>query len=132
MLAIPLRPLLMADVIFSGSATAVLLLAAAVLAAPLGLPEVVLRFIGLIMIPFVAYLVWLVRRDPVPAGAAWPIVIINALWVVASILVLVAGWFEPTGLGLAFVIGQAVVVGLFAELGFFALRRRSTTAPAAL
>jgi hypothetical protein len=35
----------------------------------------------------------------------------------------VTGWVAPTWLGYAFVLVQAVVVALFAELQFFGLRR---------
>ena len=38
-------------------------------------------------------------------------------------LLLIGGWVAPTVLGYVFVIGQALVVALFAELEFFGLKR---------
>ena len=43
-------------------------------------------------------------------------------------MLLLSGWIEPTGLGYAFVIFQAVVVGVFAELQVMGLRRERVVA----
>jgi hypothetical protein len=43
--------------------------------------------------------------------------------VIASILWRLSGWVQPTALGHAFGIGQAVVVGVSAELQMLGLRR---------
>ena len=48
-----------------------------------------------------------------------------------GIALLASGWLSPSGLGIAFIVGQAVIVGLFAELQFIGLRR-STAAEATL
>jgi hypothetical protein len=40
-----------------------------------------------------------------------------------SVLLLFTGWVEPTGLGEVFVIAQAVVVAVVAELELVGLRR---------
>jgi hypothetical protein len=56
------------------------------------------------------------------------IVAINALWVAASLGLLVSGVVAPTLLGYAFVIAQALAVALLAGLQFAGLRR--TTAKA--
>jgi hypothetical protein len=53
----------------------------------------------------------------------WSIIVCNASWVAASLLLLVGGWVAPTALGYAFVIAQAVVVGVFAELQYMAVRK---------
>ena len=45
-----------------------------------------------------------------------------------SIGLLVSGWVAPTALGYAFVIAQAIVVGVFAELQFVGLRRSEAAA----
>ena len=50
------------------------------------------------------------------------IIALNVLWVVGSAVVLF-GFVAPTLLGYAFVIAQAIVVGVFAELQFIGLRR---------
>jgi hypothetical protein len=51
------------------------------------------------------------------------IVACNALWALDSVLLLVTGWVEPTILGEVFVVGQATVVAVLAELEFIGLRR---------
>ena len=51
------------------------------------------------------------------------IIAANFAWVAASILLLVAGGVNPTALGMAFVIFQAVVVGCLGELQYMAARR---------
>ncbi len=55
----------------------------------------------------------------------------NALWVVASIALLVSGEVAPTLLGYVFVIAQAVTVLGFAELQWVGLRRMGCTMAAA-
>jgi hypothetical protein len=47
----------------------------------------------------------------------------NLVWVGASILAVVAGWWSPTTLGTVFVVAQAAAVALFAELQLTGLRR---------
>lgn len=126
-----LRRVLMADTTFSGISTLVLILAAGPLAGPLGLPESFLRSLGLILVPFVAFVAWVALRRPVVVGAVWTLIVGNALWVAASIALLASGWLSPSGLGTAFIVGQAVIVGLFAELQLVGLRR-STAAAATL
>lgn len=53
------------------------------------------------------------------------IIALNVLWVAGSIALLLGGQVAPTTLGYAFVIMQAVVVGVLAELQFIGLRRAS-------
>ena len=50
------------------------------------------------------------------------------LWVAGSVGLLLGGFVAPTVLGYAFVIFQAVVVGVFAELQVMGLRRSAATA----
>jgi hypothetical protein len=56
------------------------------------------------------------------------IIALNLLWVVGSMGLLMGGWVAPTALGTAFVIAQAVAVGVFAELQFIGLRRTQAAA----
>ena len=61
-------------------------------------------------------------REIISRPAVWPVIIANALWAIASALLLVSGWVAPTALGYAFVIAQAVVVALLGELQYMGLR----------
>ncbi|TCZ66013.1 hypothetical protein [Roseicella aquatilis] len=105
----------------------------AALAAPLsrwfGLPEPMLREVGLFLIAFAVPVAVLALSRASPRLLFWAVVIGNALWALDSLLLLVSGWVQPTALGGAFVVAQAVVVALLAELEYGGLRR--SAAPAA-
>jgi hypothetical protein len=75
------------------------------------------------LLPYAAFVALIATRGQVHRGAVWAIVIINALWALDSIILLFTGWVAPNLLGYGFIIVQAVVVALFAELQFLALRR---------
>jgi hypothetical protein len=47
----------------------------------------------------------------------------NVLWVVDSVLLLFMPWTDPTVLGQAFVVAQAIVVALVAEVQYAGIRR---------
>jgi len=118
-----LRKSLLLDAAATG-ATAVLLIAGAgFLEGLLGLPVALMREAGLILVPFVAFVAWVGTRQEALRGAVWAIIAANALWVIASLGLLVSGWVAPTLLGYAFVIAQAAVVALFCELQHAGLRR---------
>jgi hypothetical protein len=117
-----LRTVLQIDAAASGGMGVLLLVAAGSLASVFGLPVLLLRGAGVILVPFAAFLVWLSgRTDAVslPRNLAWTVVTANALWAIDSVLLLFTGWVQPTGLGLAFVLVQAlaVVILTWAEIG---------------
>ncbi|MEO9903670.1 hypothetical protein [Nisaea sp.] len=118
------RRLIMLDAAVSAASTLLLLMGADMLAESLGLPEQFLHAIGLILVPFVLLVGWTATREVPPQAVVWAIVSANAGWVVASVIVLIGPWLQPTALGNGFVIGQAVVVGLMAEMQFIALWQR--------
>lgn len=121
-----LRRALLIDAAASG-ATAVLLVAGAgLLDGLLGLPVALMREAGLILIPYVAFVAWVGTRETLSRGAVWTIIAANALWAVASFVVVFSGWVAPTALGYAFVIAQAVVVALLGELQYVGLKRPAT------
>jgi hypothetical protein len=55
--------------------------------------------------------------------AVWAIIIINTLWALDSVALLLSGWVAPNALGYAFVVLQAVVVAVVAELQYTGMRR---------
>lgn len=119
---------LFGDAVASGATGLLLTFAAGALDALLGLPVPLLRGAGLILIPY-AVVVWLpARRVEPPRGAVWCVIACNAIWAIDSVLLLVAGPVAPTALGIAFVVAQASVVALFAELQVFGLRRQAHAA----
>jgi hypothetical protein len=123
-----LRVVLLLDAAASGATAAPLLLAAAPLEGLLGLPAALMRVAGLILIPFAAFVLYVATREPHVHGAVAAIIFANVAWVVASIALLLGGWVAPTALGYAFVIVQAMAVGIFAELQVTGLRRHAAAA----
>jgi hypothetical protein len=114
---------LLLDAIATGATALLLLAGAGSLASLLGLPETLLRYAGLLLIPFVVVVTWAGTREQAPRPIVRTIIGANALWVLGSVLLLLGGWVQPTQFGYAFVIGQAVAVGVFAELQMLGLRR---------
>jgi hypothetical protein len=114
---------LLLDAIATGATALLLLAAGGLLAGMLGLPAPLLRYAGLLLVPFVALVAWAASREQAPRHVVQTVIGANVVWVIASILLLLSGWVQPTALGYAFVIGQAVVVGVFAELQLMGLRK---------
>lgn len=121
-----LRRVLLADAIVSGAAGVVMMLGAAPLAPLLNLPEPLLLIAGASLMPWFLALITLSRLEAVPRGGVRAVIAVNALWVAASIAVLFVT--SPSALGYAFVIAQAVAVGVFTELQIMALKREPVAA----
>jgi hypothetical protein len=118
-----LRRTLWLDSAVSGTTGFLMWLGADGLEPWLAIPGAVFRVAGVSLLPFAALLVALATRPTVPKSAIAAVIVANALWVVASIALLVSGQVAPTLLGYAFVIVQAVAVLGFAELQWVGLRR---------
>jgi hypothetical protein len=118
-----LRQVLLADAVVSGATGALMALGAGVLEPLLGVPATLLRGAGLALVPYAAFVAMLARRDAEPRGVVWAAIASNALWAVDCVALLLTGWIQPSALGLAFVLLQAVVVAVFAELQVVGLRR---------
>jgi hypothetical protein len=123
-----LRNALYADALVSGAAAILMISGAPVLSPLLGLPLALVAWAGAALVPFVAMLIVVARRATSPRAVLLEIIVINALWVVASFGLLASGLVSPNWLGVAFVAAQAVTVALFAELQFVGLRRSAGTA----
>ena len=118
-----LRRAIQGDAIISG-AMAVLLVAAAGLLAPmLNLPESLLREVGIFLIVYAALVGFLGTREMMPKVAVWLVIIANAIWTIDSIALLFTGWVSPNLLGQAFIVAQAISVGIIAELQYMGLKR---------
>ena len=118
-----LRRVLALDAVLSAAMGAVMVLAVAPLSSLLGLPASLLTWAGLSLLPFAAFVGWLATRELPPRAALWAVVVCNALWTLDSLALLASGWIEPTLLGKVFVVFQALIVAVLAELQFFGLRR---------
>ncbi len=80
-----------------------------------------LRAIGAFLIVF-AVAVWLIALRPRPLAAA--VIAVNVPWVVASLALVVFDLYEPSSVGIVWIVLQAIVVALFAGLQAVALRSR--------
>lgn len=106
------------------AATGLLLsLGAGALSGLLGFPEEFLRGAGLVLLPCAAALAVLAGRARLPRLAVYAVIGVNLLWIADSLLILVAGWFVPTGLGIAFVLTQAAAVAVVTELEVIGLKK---------
>lgn len=123
-----LRRALMLDAVASGAAGLLMISGAGLLEGLLGLPAALLRGAGLMLVPYVAFVIWAGTRETISRPAVWTIIAANALWAAASGLLLVSGLVAPTLLGYAFVIGQAAVVAVLGELQYVGLRRPTAAA----
>jgi hypothetical protein len=121
-----LRRVLTVDAVVSGVAGVVMLLGAGVLGPVLALPAGLLRGAGVSLFPWFVALIWLARRTDLPRRGVQAVIAVNGLWVLGSIAVLFE--LQPSLLGYGFVIAQAVMVGLFAELEVVGLMRQRRAA----
>lgn len=118
-----LRKVLYADSVVSGGAGLLLLAAGGPLGDAFGLSATFLRVVGVSLLPWFALLIYAATRPAPPRLLVAGIIGVNLLWVAGSVLLLVSGWVDPTGLGIAFVIAQALAVLAFADLQILGLRR---------
>lgn len=118
-----LRRVLAVDAISSAAMALMLLALAAPLASMLAIPAEVLREAGFVLLPFAVFVGWLATRAQPARSAVWIVIALNALWVIESAVILLSEWMQPNVLGYVFVIGQALVVGIFVELEWLGLRK---------
>jgi hypothetical protein len=123
-----LRNVLFADAAMGAVAAAATIFGASLLSPLLALPQPLLFWAGVALVPIAAFLFVMARRSDVPRGWLREIVFVNALWTAASVVLLVSGLVQPNALGVAFVLAQAAAVGLFALLEALPLRAAPATA----
>jgi hypothetical protein len=119
-----LRLVLLADAAASGATGLLVLIGGGFLEGLLAVPAALLREAGLILLPYVAFVVYVGTRESLARRAVWAVIVCNTLWTAASALLLMGPWIAPTALGYAFVVGQAAVVALLAGLQYLGLQRQ--------
>ena len=120
-----LRTVLWADAIASGATGLLMAAGAGLLENLLGLPSALTREAGIILVPYAALVAVVAARAQISRAAVWVFIVANAAWTIGSIALLLGG-LAPTALGYVFVIAQAVVVAILAELQYVGVR---TAAP---
>jgi len=123
-----LRRVLGVDALTSGAMGLLLVALATPLGRWFGLPPGMLQQVGLFLLGFAVVVAALAWREASPRLLVWAVIIGNALWAVDSLLLLVSGWVAPTTLGGGFIVLQALVVALLAELEYAGLRRSAPIA----
>lgn len=121
-----LRRVLGVDALVSGAAGLVMIIGAGLLAPLLDIPQPLLSIAGAALIPWFATLIAMSRMVLIPRAAVRAVIAVNIAWVLGSAVVLIA--VSPSLFGYAFVIAQALAVGLFAELQIVALKREPANA----
>jgi hypothetical protein len=118
-----IRFALIADAVASGTTGLLLAAGGSFLAGLTGLPEAAAMPLGVFLVAFAALVAWVGLKQQTPRGAVLLIVMANAAWVVGSIIVLLAGAWSLTLIGVAFVIAQALAVAALATLQWMGLGR---------
>lgn len=98
------------------------------LAGPLGLSPALMQPVGLFLVGYAALLAWLASRPALPRAVVWSLVGFNLLWAVESIALVALDWAQPTTLGLAVVVGQALAAVVVADLQYLSMKRARAAA----
>jgi hypothetical protein len=120
---IPLRPLLKIDALLTGLMGTGLAAGSRVLGDLLGTPSTLTVPVGVFLVVLGGALWFLASRPHPSTRAVWALIVFNALWVVDSVVLVVADLLPLTTLGVAVVLAQAAVVAVFIELQYLAVRR---------
>lgn len=119
-----LRGALRLDAAASGALGLAGLLLAPTLGDLVGAPAPVVLGVGAFFVAFAASLLLLAARPVVPRPLAWTVVLGNAAWMIASVVV--AALAPLTTAGVVVVLAQAAAVAVFAGLQRAGLRRAAT------
>ncbi len=118
-----LRLALKLDAIVTGLNGLAYLVAAPVIGDLFDMSTGLLRGIGIFLTVF-GVAVWVIGTRPnVSRSAATIVVLINAVWVVASLVAAAVGLDSPSTIARVWMVMQAAVVGLFAVLQIIGLRK---------
>ena len=118
-----LRFALGADAAASGALGVLCAAGAGQLSGLLGLPEPLLRWAGIALLPWAALVAYIAARPTLYPGAVWAVIGLNVVWAIDSFGLIVGGQVSPTGLGMAFVVVQALAVLALAECEFIGLKQ---------
>lgn len=121
---------LVADALASGATGLLMAAGAGLLTGLLALPEQLLLYAGLFLLPYAAFVAWAGLQQEIPRRAAGWIAALNIVWSVGSFALIASGAVSPGLLGHLFVAAQATVVAIFAVLQIAGLRQSAQSRPA--
>ncbi|WP_225785080.1 hypothetical protein [Xenophilus sp. Marseille-Q4582] len=96
-----------------------------------GLPAGLLTGTGVFLLAYAAVAAWVAGRQPVPRTLIGLIAVGNFGWAAGCALLMAAGPFALTGLGMAWLLAQALTVVLLGEAQWMGLRATRTPQVAA-
>lgn len=79
--------------------------------------------VGVFLVAYAAGVLVVGTRPRINRNALGFVLAANVVWALLSVVVLVSGALSPTGAGAVWIVLQAVVVGVFAELQYMGLKR---------
>ena len=88
-----------------------------------GLPQLLVLGTGLVFVPFLILLGWVLRRPTPPRSGVRMVIGLNVAWALGTILFLASGIVSPNVFGYVLIAGIGVAVSVFAELEIVGLRR---------
>lgn len=117
-----LRTVLLIDAATCALTGALLIFGARLLAHLTAIPPALLFYAGVALIPVAAFMAVTAARTALSPFAARIIIAGNALWVVASIGLMIGPWIAPNAWGYTFIAAQAVAVAVLTKLEHDAMR----------
>lgn len=120
--SIGIRRVLWLDAITGAGSALVSLGAPAWVAATLGLPAALVQGSAWLVLAFVALIGWLLAQPVLSLRGLRLLATGNAVWVLASVALVLAGGLGLTALGVAYVLAQAALVAVLAALQWQASR----------
>jgi hypothetical protein len=120
----PLGRILLIDAATCAAMGGLLILGAGPIAGLTAMPEPLLFWAGVLLIPVAAYMALVARRATDSGAAVWLAILGNLGWVAASLALF--AFVAPNALGAILVLGQAAVVAALAWAEFTAWRGAGT------
>ena len=111
-----LRNVLLVDAATCLLTGAMLTFGARVLAQLTAIPATLLLYAGVSLIPIAAFMAATAMRAVLPPLGVWIVIAGNALWVAASVGLMIGPWIAPNAWGYAFIAAQAVAVAVLTKL----------------
>lgn len=118
-----LRFALRLDAVISAASGLMLCPFSAWWAEQLALPQGLLLGVGLICLPYAAFLLVLSRRATIGRATIFTIILGNLLWADAALALMFGYGVAPNAAGVAYLATHAIATGTFAVLQWFGWRR---------
>lgn len=110
-----------ATITFAGALP--LVAAPALLAQLCALPEALLFWTGIALVPLAALIALFASRPALPPAAVWLVIAGNVLYTLGCAELLLGGLVAPNGWGVALIVGHGLLTLGLAEIEFFGLRK---------